>query len=64
MDGDAWMQGCMDAWMHEDAYSDQGNDNNKKSAATKTTKSIFERVGYDWEGLGRVFPPEFTTTKC
>ena len=43
MDGwiDAWMQGCMDAWMRGDACSDQGNDDHKKSAATKTTKSTF-----------------------
>ena len=43
MDGwiNAWMQGCMDAWMHGDACSDQGNDDHKKSAATKTTKSTF-----------------------
>ena len=57
MDGwiDAWMQGCMDAWMRGDACSDQGNDDHKKSAATKTTKSTF---------CCREFWGAFTTTKC
>ena len=53
MDGwiDAWMQGCMDAWMHGDACSDQGNDDHKKSAATKTTKSTFRCCEF-WGAAG------------